>query len=355
MATKISSQFIVDTLQGSGNVTFEQVELPRTNQKKLETPHPSGSLLPLAVQAVSNPSTPVTLEEAIASVKALAEKNIINDQLATNGAILFRGLPLKNAQDFSKISHAFGYKPHEIIGIVVDRPELAPNVAPANESSHEINIGAHNESPQVPHAPAYVFFFCQRSPPIGGETPLGSSLELYHNINRDHPEIIKALSEKGVRNVITYRKEPAYPGNSTIYQAFGKEIKQGDSEEVQKAKIEAQIKRYNRDPKFTFHEWLEDGSLKVTNIVPPVRLQPGTGYPVLFTSLAAHYEALSRKTDSQRAKVQALPTYGDGTPIPEEHLAVILEETLKGRVLHKWQEGDLLVIDNRSTYRGKGY
>ncbi|KAJ6084036.1 hypothetical protein N7486_010836 [Penicillium sp. IBT 16267x] len=66
-------------------------------------------------------------------------------------------LPIHNAQDFSKFSHAFGYKPHEIIGIVVNRPLLAPNISPANESPKEVLIYDHNESPQVPHAPGNNF------------------------------------------------------------------------------------------------------------------------------------------------------------------------------------------------------
>ena len=71
--------------------------------------------------------------------------------LTKHGALLFRGLPIHDAEDFSKFSHAFGYQPHEIIGIVVNRPLLAPNVAPANEAALTTTIGSHNESPQVPH------------------------------------------------------------------------------------------------------------------------------------------------------------------------------------------------------------
>lgn len=273
--------------------------------------------------------------------------------LAKHGAIVFRGIPIDNAADFSKFSHAFGYQPHEIIGIVVDRPELAPNVAPANKAPKSTTIGSHNESPQVPHAPGYVFFYGHAAPPVGGETPLGSSLEIYDIVKRKNPKIIEELSEKGVRNEIIYRKQPAYAGNSTIFQAFGKHIKPEDDEETRIRKMEYQIKRYNRDRRFTFHEWLDDGSLKVTNIVPPIRRQPKTGYPGFFTSLAARYEVALRGKDEEQAKVQSLPSFGDGTPIPEEYLETILQATLESRVLHKWQRGDVIAIDNRIAQHGR--
>ena len=45
--------------------------------------------------------------------------------------------------------------------------------------------------------------------------------------------------------------------------------------------------------------------------------------------------------------------YGDGTPIPDEyleHLAMITDEI---RVLHQWQQGDVLVYDNVVAQHGR--
>ena len=38
--------------------------------------------------------------------------------------------------------------------------------------------------------------------------------------------------------------------------------------------------------------------------------------------------------------------YGDGTPIPEKYSAHLAKITNEIRVLHKWQEGDVLVFDD---------
>jgi len=169
-----------------------------------------------------------------------------------------------------------------------------------------------------------------------------------------------------VLHTITYKPERQYVGGSTLAQAFGKHIVPGDSEETQRNKsesslftvkrnhfefghlVETQIRRYNRDSTLTSWIWGEDGSITVKHILPPIRTQPETGLPSLFTSVAAQYAQQIRTPESDRAKAYKLPAYGDGTPIPTKYLDVVLRITEEIRVLHKWQKGDVLVFDNRS-------
>lgn len=162
--------------QASTLVAFEPFELPSSNQRILGPPHPSGTVIPLALKPSTHDDVEVDLDTVVNSIKSLqARDGTLTKLLARHGTLLFRGLPIHNAHDFSKFAHAFGYKPHEIIGIVVDRPLLAPNVAPANEAPKEVLIYSHNESPQVPHAPEYIFFYGHNAPAKGGESPIPSS------------------------------------------------------------------------------------------------------------------------------------------------------------------------------------
>lgn len=69
--------------------------------------------------------------------------------------------------------------------------------------------------------------------------------------------------------------------------------------------------------------------------------------------MATQYGQQVRTPDSDRAKVYKLPAYGDGTPIPNKYLDVILRITEETRVLHKWQRGDVLVFDNRIAQHGR--
>ncbi|KAF2972710.1 hypothetical protein GQX73_g862 [Xylaria multiplex] len=347
MATSITS-IGVDTLtagsQASSALVFEPFDLPPSNQRQLGAPHPAGTTIPLALRPSHSGVENIDLDNVIAAVKGLqSQDKILTQQLALHGTLLFRGLPIHNADDFSRFAHAFGFKPHEIIGIVVDRPVLAPNIAPANTAPKEVLIHSHNESPQVPHAPEYIFLYGHKAPTKGGETPMSSSLELFRRVQEELPEFIAELTEKGLLSQITYRKEAQYPGGSTLKEAFGKNIVDGDDLATRRSKIEAQIARYGRGIHTTW-EWLDnDEGIVVTHRLPVIRTQPGTQLPTLFTSLAIFY---TRKNVTEQL-------YGDGTPIPEKYLKRLVEITEEIRVLHRWEQGDVLVYDNIIAQHGR--
>lgn len=335
-------------------VTFESFDLPPTNQRLLNYPHPAGTSIPLALR----PSHDITsLDSVISSVQTLQTDQTLTKLLSKHGALLFRDLPIGDATEFSKFAHAFGYAPHEIIGIVVDRPLLAPNVAPANEAPKEVQIYNHNESPQVPHAPEYIFFYSHKAPERGGETPISSSLELFHRAQAEIPEFVEQLAAKGILSKVTYKATKQNTGGSTLRQAFGKEVDDDDDEATARRKIEAQILRYGRG-KHTTWEWIDfdDGKgLKLTHRLPVIRTQPGTYLPTLFTGLAAYYKNLvnSRDEGGSGRKNVAEQLFGDGTPIPEKYLAHLVKITEDIRVLHKWQRGDVLVFDNVVAQHGR--
>lgn len=341
-------------LDGSStaSISFEPFDLPPSNQRLLGAPHPEGTVSPLALRPFTHEGVGIDLDAAIESIKQLqAQGGILTKKLAQHGTLLFRGLPIHSASDFSRFAHAFGYRPHEIIGIVVNRPELAPNVAPANEAPKEVLIYSHNESPQVPHAPEYIFFYGHRVPSAGGESPISSSLELFRLVQEALPEFVDALADKGVRSQVVYKPERQYAGGSTILQAFGKDVVEGiDDEATRRRKMEAQIARYGRG-RHTSWEWTDDGGLVVTHLLPAIRTQVGSGLPTLFTGLAAYYRN-AKVNGGARAGVTRI-LYGDGTPIPEEYLERLAEITDGIRVLHKWERGDVLVYDNVIAQHGR--
>ncbi|KAJ5631316.1 uncharacterized protein N7484_011416 [Penicillium longicatenatum] len=330
-------------------VSFEPFELPSSNQRVLGPPHPANTVIPLALQLTQD-NTASSLSDIVEMIKRVQQGHgTFTKKLALHGTLLFRGLPIHNAEDFSKFAHAFGYKPHEIIGIVVNRPLLAPNIAPANESPKEVLIYNHNESPQVPHAPEYIFFYCHRAPNKGGQSPMSSSLELFNRAQREIPEFIAELAEKGILSRVTYKNEPQYEGGSTLLQAFGKDVVEGDDEETRRRKIEAQIARYGRG-KHTTWEWMNDG-LILTHRLPCIRTQPGTNLPALFTGLAAYWKRSQVDLAARKNVTQQL--FGDGSVIPEKYLAHLVKITDEVRVLHQWHEGDVLVYDNIIAQHGR--
>lgn len=357
MTSSIATQSVqLPQINGSidSNLIFEPFTLPSSNQRTLGTPHPPDTVTPLALRPSTHDNVQPSLETAISTIKHLQSSDILTKKLAQHGTLLFRGLPIHSATDFSKFAHAFGYSPHEIIGIVVDRPLLAPNVAPANEAPKEVCIYNHNESPQVPHAPEYIFFYCHSAPEIGGETPISSSLELFARAQAEIPDFIEKLAAKGIKSTVTYKVDKQYEGGSTLKQAFGKTIEEGDDAETRKRKVEEQIQRYGRG-EHTIWEWQDDGkTLLVTHHLPAVRTHPATNLPTLFTGLAAIYKNFVENSNANSGKrniTQQL--FGDGTPIPTEYLKKLAEITEDIRVLHKWQQGDVLVYDNVVSQHGR--
>lgn len=329
---------------------FEAFDLPKSNQKVLGAPHLPGTVSPLALRPIQHDQSDLDLDTVVDTIKALqAQDGVLTKQLASHGTLLFRGLPIHSAHDFSKFAHAFGYKPHEIIGIVVDRPILAPNIAPANEAPKEVLVYNHNESPQVPHAPEYIFFYSHKAPFKGGESPVSSSLELFHRAQQEIPEFIDALASKGILSRVTYKVDQQYKGGATLKQAFGKLVEPGDDEATRRTKVEAQIARYGRG-KHTTWQWTDDGGLILEHRLPAIRTQPHTGLPTLFTGLAAYYKN-AKVNGAGRNITQQL--YGDGSPIPGKYLAHLAKITDEIRVLHKWEQGDVLVFDNVIAQHGR--
>ncbi|KAI1127595.1 hypothetical protein F5Y10DRAFT_242567 [Nemania abortiva] len=330
--------------QTASALVFEPFDLAPSNQRQLGAPHPPGTTIPLALRPPQSGIGSFSLNDVITAIKGLqSQDKLLTKQLALHGTLLFRGLPIHSADDFSRFAHAFGFKPHEIIGIVVDRPVLAPNVSPASKAPKEVLIHSHNESPQVPHAPGYIFLYGHKTPYSGGETPMSSSLELFSRVQDEIPEFINDLTEKGILSRITYKKEAQYPGGSTLREAFGKNIVNEDDRATQQSKIEAQIARYGRGVHTTW-EWLDnDEGIVVTHRLPAIRTQPGTELPTLFTGLALFYT---------RASVTE-QLYGDGTPIPEKYLKHLVAITEEIRVLHRWEQGDVLVYDNIIAQHGR--
>ncbi|KAF3034064.1 hypothetical protein E8E12_003755 [Didymella heteroderae] len=336
-------------------VVFEAFSLPASNQRILGPPHSSDTVSPLALRASYHGATVPNLDGAISTVKSLQKNNTLTRKLAEHGTLLFRDLPIHNAEDFSKFSHAFGFRPHEDTGIIIDRPLIAPNVAPADEAPKEVLIYSHSESPETPHAPKYIFLYSHRAPEISGETPISSSIELFQRVKDEIPDFIATVASKGILNCVIYKVAAQYPGGSTLFeQAFSKEIVEGDDAATRKAKVEAQIRRYNRDDHTTC-EWTDDDdTLIVTYHLPIVRVHPVTKQPALFTWLAAYYKSyLAPGIPDLRRRNATQQLYGDGAPIPEEYLKKLADITDEIRVLHKWQRGDVLVYDNVVAQHGR--
>lgn len=129
----------------------------------LPAPYPAGTPFPLSLR----PAPDSSLANITNEIRDLTASGHIRALLEGHGAIYFQGLGLRDAHEFSKFAHAFGWKAHEEIGNPVRRTVLAKNVSTANEGPNTQPVYPHNEFGLSPHYPAYVMFYCVSAPETG--------------------------------------------------------------------------------------------------------------------------------------------------------------------------------------------
>lgn len=127
---------------------------------------PPSAEFPLALQPANGwePS----LRESIEAIRELTRigelKRLVHKH---GGALLIRGLPIKTADDYSEIAHAFGFVAHEEVGRPPIRTVLAKNVKTANEGPPELPIWPHSEYGWSKINPAWLTFCALEIPESG--------------------------------------------------------------------------------------------------------------------------------------------------------------------------------------------
>lgn len=367
---------------------------------------------PLALQAASPSSA--TLQDYIDALKELTKSRKIFDLVKKHGgAVLIRGLPIDNAQDYSDAAHAFGFRAHEEVGRPPARTILAKNVKTANEGygnagfliQHgdpivliccrppELPIWPHNEygwstinpawltfSAVVPaetgktkHSPAprMLNYNTNISCAPGGETPINSSIQLASRIKAEAPEFYEKVLKKGIRYVYRYGKEDVVSTTGTsVYGAYGQNVLPSDDEKTARAKIEEEVRRHSN-----VFEWNEDGSLTVTHTTPcmccmdeprgrdansmgtVIRIHKDTGLTTWFGNVTSawgrstHHGATEPPFRGDDDSYHPPPLYGDGEQIEKKYLDLALHIAESSQVLVKWEKGDVVLLDVSPTAR----
>ncbi|KAK1826184.1 taurine catabolism dioxygenase [Podospora conica] len=327
----------------------------------LPAPYPRDTSIPLSLRPTD---ASASAADITAEIRALSASGRIRDLLDRHGAIYFQGLGLRDADEFSRFAHAFGWTPHEDIGNPVRRTVLAPNVATANEGPNTMPVYPHNEFGLSPHYPAYVLFYCVKAAEEGGETPINHSVTLYEHLKGKHPEFVEELEKKSIKYQLFHvngpRDQTGSPG-TTVLQAYGQHVLDDDDTETARRKIEAEISRL---PGTTW-EWENQsdenrlGDLRVFRVLPAIRNHPRTGQPAFFNNAVSRFlNALSSDTLlpphlNSEGEYQPPVFYGDGSLIPREYLDSAVEYIYKTRALVSWTAGDVLLLDNHSVQHAR--
>lgn len=268
---------------------------------------------------------------------AIAE--LLQRELHSAGAILFRGFGVETPSEFEELAQSsgsglvhyeFGSTPRSLVqGRVYTSTEY-----PAHQS-----IPLHNEQSYTREWPLEIWFYCAEPAPEGGATPLADSREVFRRIPED---VKRRFVERGVMYVRNYGNGLDVPWQ----KVFQTEDRQKVAEYCARAHIEC--------------EWKADGELRTRQVCQAIATHPVTGEEVWFNQAHLfHVSSLEARTRSALLAVVAEPDlprnayFGDGTPIPEADLEQIRRAYRESELSFAWQKGDVVAVDNMLVAHGR--
>lgn len=247
------------------------------------------------------------------------------------GAILFRGFPLKTADQFERAAAA---SCEELYGGYGDLPRAgaSENIYTSTPYPPEKSILFHNESSHLHSWPMRISFFCMIAAQQGGETPIMDCREVCRRLS---PETLETFIDKGllyVRNFI--------PGIDVSWQNF--------FHTEEKSVVEQTCAAEGLGL-----EWRADGGLCIKHRTQAVAYHPRTQEMVFFNQIQLHHPYfLDEDVRTSMVSIfgeNSLPRnvfYGDGSPIEEPILKELDRVFNQIAVVAPWQEGDIIMLDN---------
>ena len=282
----------------------------------------------------------INLAEWAGQNRALIESKL--DQHAT---ILFRGFAVQDIGEFNQCVDAISGGALEYLFRASPRTQITRkhNVYSSTDYPAVEKIFPHNEHSYSPVFPLHPYFYCDLPSPTGGETPFGDTRLILPRIDA---EVRDAFVRKGgVLYVRNYGDGMGLPWQ-TVFQT------------EDRAEVEAYCAKIGVEP-----EWKSGNRLRTRQKGPAMVRHPRTGETVWFNH-ATFFNALTLPDsirDSLRAEFadDELPQntfYGDGSPIPEDHIRHLQQIYRDVMVEFPWQKGDVVILDNILTIHARnGY
>ncbi len=255
----------------------------------------------------------------------------IEQQLPQVGGVLLRGFDFSDETDFEAFARSFGHELLTYDYASTPRTRLNSRVYTSTEyPAHQV-IPLHNEQSYSLGWPMKIWFHCITASPVGGETPIADSREVFQRLD---PAIRQRFADKRLMYVRNY-------GNGldlTWQQAFSTDDRD-------------QVERYCRASQIDF-QWDEEGELST---------------PARCARRSLNTRSVASGSGSTRPTCSISPTWRLRYAKPwcrssasrgcqdRKSVGEVLEQC---QVTFAWQAGDVLMLDNmlvahgRSTFQG---
>lgn len=273
----------------------------------------------------------------------LGNQSLIEKQIHSNGALLFRNTGVNEMEDFNYVVDNVTQNLKNYIDGFSPRTKLSSKVYTSTEYDSDYYITMHNELSYSSNWPDKLFFYCLIEPKIGGETPIADCRKV---LDKMRPELVELFKEKGVRYI---RNIHSGQGSGPSWQETFETENQEDVEHFCR----------NNDIEF---EWRSNGMLRLIQNRPATISHPITQEEVWFNQVDQFHpshlpeEIVEMLMLINNNEVFDLPMYGcfgDGTPINLSMIQEIRNAADSQRVINKWKKGDFLLVDNILMSHGR--
>jgi len=274
---------------------------------------------------------------------AEAARSILKEHLTSHGAVLLRGMPLSNGEDFSKFVGALGWEAVKLGGGGTQRSDVAKGVRTASDEPPEQTIEPHMDMAHSKVHPKRIAFFCLAGPPpgVGGETVLTDMRAVYRTLSG-----LGIPQEFEARGGVAYRKQlwsSDKVAHDYTWQKFF------FTKELQEAKRQVLL----RDGGARVNE--DDGFISFSEVLPASPPHPATGEPTWFngvhTNHRSYYEEAKHVDTSNGSPMDT--EYADGSAIDEQTIALIRAAYWNHSVALRMQDGDITIVDNMLASHGR--
>jgi alpha-ketoglutarate-dependent taurine dioxygenase len=263
----------------------------------------------------------------------------IESYLRRNGAILFRDFGVSTAEEFERLVEAVSGPLLDYSYRSTPRTVVSGKIYSSTEYPAHQSIPLHNENSYSRSWPMRLWFFSLQVAEQGGETPIADSRKIYTAME---PEVRECLIRKGLMYVRNYGTGLDLPWQE-VFQSSSKAV----------------VEEYCRKAQMEF-EWIGEDQLRTRQRCQVVERHPRTGEMVWFNQ--AHLFHVSRLPVEVRDWLlaafgeESLPRnvyFADGSPINSAMIDEISRTCEEQAVVFKWNQGDVLMLDNMLTAHGR--
>lgn len=266
----------------------------------------------------------------------------VNEKLKLHGAIKFQGIQIDSPDSFQYIMNAISDEFSSYIDGNSPRIKVMDNVYTSTEYPNTQKITMHNELSYSNKWPSKLIFCCIVAPPVQGETLIVDGRKV---LNEMDASFVDEIREKGV----------TYIRNLHNGMGLGPSW-QNTFETTEKEEVEKHCEKLNIE-----YEWKSNDSIRLIQKRKGTLVHEATNEEVWFNQIDQFHplhlgEKLYKELRRLYKNTYDLPMFvefGDGTEITEDRIKHILSTMDSLTIEPKWQQGELLLIDNELVCHGR--